>query len=375
MTALRYRSLKRAEVSRVVGAKNLRVSRQGRLQRIQTIQQAGDGQSVMDHPDPIGTLGMASTHLMLEAIVMREVGHWGHRSSWTASGFMIIPNVRLGQDRTNRPPLGCAGSLDPLSSGAYRMSTFARQTLVVILSLGLTACGSDAGDPVLDYLDSAGAASVAGGLTITPAGLLQVQAGPAQALLSNGSFDAAPGPTTDWTQRTHRTRFGTLGDLIGAVPAGLPAAPYTTVARICGYPYTFRKILPEGGFDIDQVSCSDRLTSADFTIPATTTALSLQADASGQITCGGTWTTLIALMPVAEGPKVPTIQIKPTTAELRSDRWTTFRFEIPSATVAGMVGKPYRLIVQGMSGTCQDPLMEESVVLISGLKVEATLGN
>lgn len=239
------------------------------------------------------------------------------------------------------------------------------------LMIALSGCGDGLSDPVLDYLTSLDAATVA----VRPAGL--AQAGPGdRALISNGSFDASD-PTAGWTQSTARTRFGDRGDLIGGIPQGFPATPFnnTNVARICGYPFVATVRQPDGSFVSDSVSCVDRLKSEALEIPAGTTALTITIDAAGRITCPGDWLTLVALTPVGNGAKVPAIQIKANNPDLSATDWKTFSFAVPNSTLTGMIGKSYQLIVQGMSGSCRDPQMEQSIVLVSGIGVIATVSN
>jgi hypothetical protein len=268
----------------------------------------------------------------------------------------------------------------------FPMPALPRLALSTLVLLGLAACGSsEPSDPVQAYLDSA---EIASAVSVEPAKplpqsvpivrsrpLLQA-ASPSTELIANGSFDDPAGPGAGWTQSTQRTRFASLGNLIGPVPADRPAHPALgrgTVARMCGYPATLTTRSPEGNISIDTVSCVDRLTSDEFTVPAGTTAVNLRLDAYGSITCGGTWTTIVALVASADGSKIPALRINQSTFEPvdAANPWKTLSYAIPADRVPGMAGKRYKLIAQGMSGSCKDPQMEQSIVLLTGIHLTA----
>ena len=259
-----------------------------------------------------------------------------------------------------------------------------RLALSALVLLGLAACGSsEPDDPVQAYLDSA---EIASAVSVEPAKPLPqsvpivrsrppLQSASTTELIANGSFDDPAGPSAGWTQSTQRTRFANLGNLIGPVPADRPAHPALgrgTVARMCGYPATLTTRSPEGNITIDTVTCVDRLTSDEFTVPAGTTAVNLRLDAYGSITCGGTWTTIVALVASADGSKIPALRLNQSTFEADpANPWKTLSYAIPADRVPGMAGKRYKLIAQGMSGSCKDPQMEQSIVLLTGIHLTA----
>lgn len=121
------------------------------------------------------------------------------------------------------------------------------------------------------------------------------------------------------------------------------------------------------------VSCVDRLTSDEFTVPAGATSVNLRLDAYGSITCGSTWTAIVALIASDGGSKIPALQINQSTLASADPNspWKTLSYSVPSDRVAGMAGKRYRLIAQGSSGSCKDPQMEQSIVLITGIHLTA----
>jgi hypothetical protein len=260
-----------------------------------------------------------------------------------------------------------------------------RVALGGFIAMALAGCGSsEVEDPVQAYLDSA---EIASGVSVEPVKPLPqsvpivrsrplLQASRSVELIANGSFNDPAGPAAGWTQSTKRTLFPGLGDLIGPVPGDRPAHPALgrgNVARMCGYPATRTIQSPDGTIQTDTVTCVDRLTSDEFTVPAGATAVNLRLDAYGSITCGGTWTTVVALVASADGSKIPALQVRQSTFEPvdPANPWKTLSYTVPADRVAGMGGKSYRLIAQGMSGSCKDPQMEQSIVLLTGIHVTA----
>jgi hypothetical protein len=244
----------------------------------------------------------------------------------------------------------------------------ARAFAPTILVIAISACGGSDTDPLTDYLGQAEVASI----TVRPSGLLA--AGPGSNLIANGRFDAASGPASGWTQKSGWTRFDG-SNLIGPIlqtrqpPPGMSNA--AQVARFCGYPYNKQTILPDRVLN-EGVTCSDKLSSEAFLIPAGTTSLSLRVDALGQFQCVGvSWQTIVALFPVADGPKLPAIYIRPETPSFQQNVWQTLSFEIPADKIAQMAGRSYQVVGYGMSGGCKDPEMENSFVMLTGFKLIA----
>jgi len=248
------------------------------------------------------------------------------------------------------------------------------------LTLALSACGGSDQDPFLAYLQSAEPANLqvqplpSRPLLSSAPGLPMVGGGSGNNLITNGRFDAASGPASGWTQKSGWTRFDG-SNLIGPVLYTRQAPPGAgvdaQVARFCGYPYNKQTILPDRILN-DAVSCSDKLTSEAFVIPAGSTSLSLQVDALAQFQCVGvSWQTIVALFPVADGPKLPAIYIRPATPNFQQNAWQTLSFDIPGDKVAQMAGRSYQLVGYGMSGACKDPEMENSFVMLTGFKLIA----
>lgn len=242
------------------------------------------------------------------------------------------------------------------------------------LIFALAGCGGGSGDPVLAYVESAEPAT-ASVRVMSSNPLLQAGLGAPANLIVNGSFDASVGPTTAWTQRTARTRFDG-SDVIGPPLLGRPVPPgagaNAQVARFCGYPYNKQTILPDGTVLNDAVSCSDRLTSDAFTIPANASAITVQVNALAQFQCPElTWQTVVALFPVAGGTKVPALRIRLDTPNFQQNVWQTLSFDVPAERVAPLAGQLVQLVTLGQSGSCSDPAMANSFVLLSGFKVLA----
>jgi hypothetical protein len=245
----------------------------------------------------------------------------------------------------------------------------ARAFAPTILVVAISACGGSDTDPLTDYLGQAEVASI----TVRPGGLLA--AGPGSNLIANGSFDAPGGSASGWSQKSGWTRFDAGGNVIGPIlysrqsPPGAGAAPQ--VARFCGYPYNKQTFRPDGTIENNAVSCGDRLTSDAFVIPAGTTRLSLRVDALGQFQCVGTWQTIVALLPVSGGPRVPAIYIRPSTPDFQQNTWQTLSFEVPADRIAQMAGQSYQVVSVGQSGSCTDPEMENSFVMLTGFNLTA----
>jgi hypothetical protein len=208
---------------------------------------------------------------------------------------------------------------------------------------------------------------------------LLLQSGQSIDLISNGNFDAPAGAATGWTSRASgRTRFGYLGDLIGPVPVKWPVHPHdgrVDVARFCGYPYRRTVTPPEGGFTIDDQTCSDSLNSQEFTIPAETTSIELKMDVFAAIQCGAGWSATAVLWPTgSSGSKIPAIRINAAAVSAPNwlkDNWNTMSYTVPENLIAGMKGQTYQFRILSSSGLCRDPEMEESIALVTGIRLIA----
>ena len=237
----------------------------------------------------------------------------------------------------------------------------------------LAACGAhDARDPVLvhaEILENSGDSDdllVGGGLLLgAPTGGVS--------LLVNGSFDAAAGASAGWLQRSNRTRFGSLGEIIGAAPAGDPAAATSSVARLCGYPY-----LSGSMSDATGLNCSDTLYQELLAVPAGTRSITVQAEVLARFACTGRFNyAQIFLRPLDGGPTVPALSIKLSTDSVRPGEFGTWQPVVATlgdaAVVNAMIGKRYEFRLLGnTSADCRDPAISQTYVLMTRLSVSAT---
>lgn len=193
-------------------------------------------------------------------------------------------------------------------------------------------------------------------------------------LLANGNFDDASGPATGWTQKTNRTRFGNLGDIIGPVISGNPAAPTTSssVARLCGYPY--RQV---SGSSLTNQNCFDRLNRDITMVPAGTATLTLSADVLGRFSCTGRFNyAQMFLRPLDGGPKAEALSVRISSDSVPASEQGTWRQVTAtlndSEILRAMVGKRYELNILGNTGGCDDPDMSQTYVLFTNISLSAT---
>jgi len=241
-------------------------------------------------------------------------------------------------------------------------------------ALTLSACGggNDARDPALVHAEALEGSGESDDPLVGGALLLGAAPPGSTELLNNGSFNAPSGASTGWAQRSNRTRFGTYGEVIGAVPAGDPAATTPSVARLCGYPY-----LSASGSDTTGQNCFDWASQELLPVPAGTGSLTVKASILARFSCTGAFNYgQVFLRPLDGGPTLPKLSIKISTDSVRLGELGTWQPVVATlsdaAVIGAMVGKRYEIRLMGNTSTnCRDPNMSQTYVLVTSLSVSA----
>ncbi len=268
---------------------------------------------------------------------------------------------------------------------------FGLSALFAACALALAACGSSEKTTLLNcaysscaatqveaetlaYAESVELASAPDDEAILPFGV--GAAPPASAslvdLISNGSFNDPSGPSTGWTQRTNRTRFGNLGEIIGDPISGNPPAPTNNVARLCGYPFMRGDVMSS-----DRQNCFDRLSKGGIVIPANATSLTLQADVLGRFACTGTSNyAQLLLRPVDGGPQIAALSVKISSLSVNPaeiGKWTAVSATVNDPLMLQKIqGKQYEFNIIGNTAGCMDPDMSQTYVQVTNIRLIAT---